>query len=169
MSASNTPAKTPQKQAGQAAKSTASSAAPSTAGSTKGDDASKALEKLEIKTKAVNANNVARVANSQLTSNDEKLHPLVSLKTGKAIEKFPGTSKDIEKLTCTFSDVRFRPSSANGSSDTHRHHSQQSGGRPHWQRGNETREAASPNRSEAKPSLSFLFDNSSPVSKAIEY
>ncbi|KAK3051034.1 hypothetical protein LTR09_007783 [Extremus antarcticus] len=105
MSASNTPAKTPQKQAGQAAKSTASSAAPSTAGSTKGDDASKALEKLEIKTKAVNANNVARVANSQLTSNDEKLHPLVSLKTGKAIEKFPGTSKDIEKLTLTLIDT----------------------------------------------------------------
>ena len=47
-----------------------------------------------------NANNIARVANSQLTSSDEKLHPLVSLKTGKPIEKFPGTSKEIEKLTC---------------------------------------------------------------------
>lgn len=47
-----------------------------------------------------NANNVARVANSQLASNSEKLHPLVSLKTGKALDKFPETSKDIEKLSC---------------------------------------------------------------------
>lgn len=62
-------------------------------------DPAKAIEKLETRTKAVNANNVARVANSQLTSNDEKLHPLVSLKTGKTLEKFPETSKDIQKLT----------------------------------------------------------------------
>lgn len=61
-------------------------------------DAVKAIEKLETRTKAVNANNVARVANSQLTSNDEKLHPLVSLKTGKTLDKFPETSKDIQKL-----------------------------------------------------------------------
>ena len=63
------------------------------------NDPAKAIEKLETKTKAVNANNVARVANSQLTSNDEKLHPLMSLKTGKTLDKFPDTSKDIQKLT----------------------------------------------------------------------
>ena len=63
------------------------------------DDPHKAIEKLETRTKAVNANNVARVANSQLTSNDEKLHALTSLKTGKVLEKFPETSKDIQKLT----------------------------------------------------------------------
>ena len=45
-----------------------------------------------------NENNVARVANSFLTSSDEKLTPLVSLKTGKPIEKFPATSKDLQKL-----------------------------------------------------------------------
>ena len=50
-----------------------------------------------------NANNVSRVANSQLTSNSEKLNPLVSLKTGKAIEKFPEISAGIEKLSCRFS------------------------------------------------------------------
>lgn len=49
-----------------------------------------------------NANNIARVANSQLTSNDEKLHPLMSLKTGKPLEKFPATSKDIDKLSRKF-------------------------------------------------------------------
>ncbi|KAK5166452.1 uncharacterized protein LTR77_007995 [Saxophila tyrrhenica] len=100
MSTTSTPAKTPLKQTGQATKS----AAPSAAGSVAGDDASKALEKLETKTKAVNANNVARVANSHLTSNEEKLQPLLSLKTGKAIEKFPGTSKDIDKLSLTMVD-----------------------------------------------------------------
>lgn len=47
-----------------------------------------------------NANNIARVANSQLTSNDEKLHPLLSLKTGKPVEKFPLTSAGIPKLSC---------------------------------------------------------------------
>jgi len=64
------------------------------------DDPAKAIEKLETRTKAVNTNNVARVANSHLTSNDAKLHPLVSLKTGKTLDKFPETSKDIAKLTC---------------------------------------------------------------------
>ena len=64
------------------------------------DDPVKAIEKLETKTKAVNANNVARVANSHLTSNDAKLHPLVSLRTGNTLDKFPQTSKDIAKLTC---------------------------------------------------------------------
>ena len=52
-----------------------------------------------------NANNIARVANSQLTSNDEKLQPMMSLKTGKPIEKFPTTSKDIEKLSLTLVDT----------------------------------------------------------------
>lgn len=66
------------------------------------DDPVKAIEKLETKTKAVNTNNVARVANSHLTSNDAKLHPLVSLRTGRTLEKFPETSKDIAKLTREF-------------------------------------------------------------------
>ena len=65
-------------------------------------DPAKAIEKLEIRTKAVNTNNIARVANSQLTSSDEKLHVLVSLKTGKPLDKFPITSKGIEKLSCEF-------------------------------------------------------------------
>ncbi|KAM0707934.1 hypothetical protein Q7P35_004583 [Cladosporium inversicolor] len=63
------------------------------------DDPVKAIEKLETRTKAINANNVARVANSHLTSNDAKLHPLVSLRTGNTLDKFPQTSKDIAKLT----------------------------------------------------------------------
>jgi len=89
---------------------TASSKASSVAASTAGteptaaavakDDPAKAIEKLEIRTKAVNTNNVARVANSHLTSSDAKLHPLVSLRTGKPLEKFPEASKDLAKLTC---------------------------------------------------------------------
>jgi hypothetical protein len=66
------------------------------------NDPAKAIEKLETRSKAVNANNVARVANSHLTTNDEKLHPLVALKTNKPLEKFPETSKDIAKLTRKF-------------------------------------------------------------------
>lgn len=102
--------------------------AAATTTSTSKDDPAEAVKKLETKTKAVfvqsstfsllplpsdcsaiadnrlrsNANNIARVANSQLVSADEKLHPLLSLKTGKAIDKFPSTSKDIAKLSCTF-------------------------------------------------------------------
>ncbi|KAK3075116.1 hypothetical protein LTR53_013736 [Teratosphaeriaceae sp. CCFEE 6253] len=112
--APSTPAKTP----AQAAKpyGTAAAAAAKKAKPAKADDAApaaeavpdetaKALEKLEVKTKAVNANNIARVANSQLTANDEKLLPLLSLKTGKPLEKFPGTSKEIEKLGLTVIDA----------------------------------------------------------------
>jgi len=66
------------------------------------DDPAKAIEKLEIRTKAVNTNNVARVANSHLISSDAKLHPLVSLRTGKPLEKFPEASKDLAKLTRKF-------------------------------------------------------------------
>lgn len=46
-----------------------------------------------------NANNVARVANSQLVSADDKLHPLLSLKNGKKLEKFPDTPKALAKLS----------------------------------------------------------------------
>ncbi|KAM0723548.1 hypothetical protein Q7P37_000535 [Cladosporium fusiforme] len=74
-------------------------AAPESATAVAKDDPAKAIEKLETRTKAVNANNVARVANSQLTSSDEKLHPLVSLKTNKTLDRFPETSKDLAKLT----------------------------------------------------------------------
>ncbi|KAK3679704.1 hypothetical protein LTR78_000080 [Recurvomyces mirabilis] len=108
-------AKTPAETAkpyGTAAKATASKAASkavttnpdSSATEVAQQDTIKAIEKLEIRTKAVsNANNIARVANSQLTANDEKLHPFMSLKTGKPIEKFPATSKEIAKLGCTYS------------------------------------------------------------------
>ncbi|KAK6440823.1 hypothetical protein LTR95_002950 [Oleoguttula sp. CCFEE 5521] len=68
------------------------------------NDPAKAIEKLETRTKAVNANNIARVANSQLTSSDEKLLPLVSLKTGKPLENFPTTSKGLEKLNLVHID-----------------------------------------------------------------
>ncbi|OBW64951.1 hypothetical protein D6C84_04383 [Aureobasidium pullulans] len=63
------------------------------------------IEKLETKTKAVNANNIARVANSQLTNADEKLHPLLSLKNGRTLEKFPDTSKALAKLSVTVVDA----------------------------------------------------------------
>ena len=83
------------------ASSVAGSAAPSESpAAIAKDDPVKAIEKLETRTKAINANNVARVANSHLTSNDAKLHPLVSLRTGNTLDKFPQTSKDIAKLTC---------------------------------------------------------------------
>ncbi|GAB7328946.1 hypothetical protein MBLNU13_g00817t1 [Cladosporium sp. NU13] len=82
------------------ASSVAGSAAPSESpAAIAKDDPVKAIEKLETRTKAINANNVARVANSHLTSNDAKLHPLVSLRTGNTLDKFPQTSKDIAKLT----------------------------------------------------------------------
>ncbi|EME43630.1 hypothetical protein DOTSEDRAFT_72858 [Dothistroma septosporum NZE10] len=71
------------------------------AAATAGGDASKAIEKLETRLKAVNANNVARVANSKVTSGDGKLLPLVSLKTGKTLDKFPETGKEVGKLTLT--------------------------------------------------------------------
>ncbi|KAF2153423.1 hypothetical protein K461DRAFT_293687 [Myriangium duriaei CBS 260.36] len=81
----------------------APSVAPSSAAAK--EDPAEAIKKLEIKTKAVNANNVARVANSQLVSADDKLHPLVSIKTGKAIDKFPSTPKDVSKLSVTVVDA----------------------------------------------------------------
>lgn len=85
------------------APSVAGSAAPTeSAAAVAKDDPAKAIEKLETRTKAVNANNVARVANSHLTSNDAKLNPLVSLKTGKPLDKFPESSAGIAKLTCEF-------------------------------------------------------------------
>ncbi|KAF1346289.1 hypothetical protein BDV97DRAFT_401629 [Delphinella strobiligena] len=64
----------------------------------------KLLDKLDIKTKAVNANNIARVANSHLTSAEEKLQPLLSLKTNRPIERFPETSKGLGRLSVTLVD-----------------------------------------------------------------
>ena len=49
-----------------------------------------------------NANNVARVANSQLVNADDKLHPLLSLKNGRTLEKFPDTPKALAKLSGKF-------------------------------------------------------------------
>jgi len=46
-----------------------------------------------------NTNNIARVENSQLTSANDKLWVLHSLKTNRPLEKFPATAKDIAKLT----------------------------------------------------------------------
>jgi hypothetical protein len=85
--------------------SVAGSADPTeSAATTAKDNPAKAIEKLETRTKAVNTNNVARVANSHLISSDAKLHPLVSLRTGKPLEKFPETSAGLGKLTCKFFD-----------------------------------------------------------------
>ncbi|KAI5241748.1 hypothetical protein E4T43_05318 [Aureobasidium subglaciale] len=70
---------------------------PAAAGSEK--DPLRLIEKLEVKTKAVNANNVARVANSHLVSADDKLHPLLSLKNGRTLEKFPESPKALAKLS----------------------------------------------------------------------
>lgn len=50
-----------------------------------------------------NANNVARTANAHLTSADESLYPLVSLKTGRAIDRFPDTPRGIAKLSGMYS------------------------------------------------------------------
>ncbi|KAI7162632.1 hypothetical protein KC349_g1921 [Hortaea werneckii] len=69
------------------------------------DDTVKAIEKLETRIKAVNANSIARVANSQMTDPEEKLHPLLSLKTGKPIEKFPPSPASISKLGLTQIDT----------------------------------------------------------------
>jgi hypothetical protein len=89
--------------AGSKAPSVAGSAAPTeSAAVVAKDDPAKAIEKLEIRTKAVNTNNVARVANSHLTTSDAKLHPLVHLKNGKTLDKFPETSAGLAKLTCKF-------------------------------------------------------------------
>ncbi|RMX83208.1 hypothetical protein D0869_05476 [Hortaea werneckii] len=52
-----------------------------------------------------NANSIARVANSQMTDPEEKLHPLLSLKTGKPIEKFPPSPASISKLGLTQIDT----------------------------------------------------------------
>lgn len=49
-----------------------------------------------------NANNVARVANSQLVSADDELHPLMSLKTNRPIERFPETPRGVGKMSSTF-------------------------------------------------------------------
>jgi len=38
------------------------------------------------------------VANSHIASSEEKLQPLMSLKTGKPIDKFPETPQDLLKL-----------------------------------------------------------------------
>lgn len=120
----STPAKTPAAQAPKttppktvpAAKKTESLAGDSAVATAK-DDTVKAIEKLEIRQKAMyvqgsidlesgtdhhssNTNNVARVANSHITDPEAKLTPLVSIKTGKPLEKFPDSSKDIQKLTC---------------------------------------------------------------------
>ncbi|KAI7546355.1 hypothetical protein KC331_g5670 [Hortaea werneckii] len=69
------------------------------------DDTVKAIEKLETRIKAVNANSITRVANSQITDPEGKLHPLLSLKTGKPIEKFPPTPASISKLGLTQIDT----------------------------------------------------------------
>ncbi|OCL13612.1 hypothetical protein AOQ84DRAFT_372017 [Glonium stellatum] len=69
------------------------------------DEVVQRLDKLEARTKAINSNNVARVANSHLTSADDKLHVLHSLKTGRPIERFPTTPKEIAKLTDTLVDA----------------------------------------------------------------
>ncbi|GAB7350987.1 hypothetical protein MBLNU459_g1484t1 [Dothideomycetes sp. NU459] len=86
-------------------KKPASSAASTTSSTTVEKDPVKLVEKLETKTKAVNANNISRVANSQLVSGDDKLHPLLSLKTGRAIERFPETPNGISKLSVTLVDA----------------------------------------------------------------
>lgn len=120
------------------------------------DDAVKAIEKLETRTKAVyvtisltlslsrkrhvsntipfsNANSIARVANSQMTDPEDKLQPLLSLKTGKPIEKFPLTPASISKLgralsrkgsVCTLVYDMLTCSS----SDANRHSTQHFGG-----------------------------------------
>ncbi|KAK4986784.1 hypothetical protein LTR50_005079 [Elasticomyces elasticus] len=80
-------------------------ASPKAASTGEKDDTAAQLKKLDIKTKAINTNNISRVSNAQLTSADAKLSPLVSLKTGRPIERFPETSQGIAKLTDTTVDA----------------------------------------------------------------
>ncbi|TKA79906.1 hypothetical protein B0A49_01108 [Cryomyces minteri] len=94
--------------ASKAPSTTAATKAPSTAAaSTAGgaiDEQAKRLEKLEARSKAVNTNNIARVANSQLTSADEKLTVLHALKTDRPLERFPETPAKIARMTDTMVD-----------------------------------------------------------------
>ncbi|KAF2718952.1 hypothetical protein K431DRAFT_229629, partial [Polychaeton citri CBS 116435] len=49
-----------------------------------------------------NSNNISRVANSHLAGVEAataQLQPLVSLKVGRVIDKFPATGKDILRLS----------------------------------------------------------------------
>lgn len=45
------------------------------------------------------------MANSHLNGPEEKLYPLLSLKTGKTVEKFPATPSALSKLGCTYCDL----------------------------------------------------------------
>ncbi|CAK4034074.1 Hypothetical predicted protein [Lecanosticta acicola] len=95
-----TPKAVPRKPAAvPAAKKSAESLTGDSAAATAIEDTVKAIEKLEAKLTAINTNSVARVANSHITSADEALTPMVSLKTSKPLDKFPDTPKDIAKLT----------------------------------------------------------------------
>ncbi|KAI7201992.1 hypothetical protein KC316_g5518 [Hortaea werneckii] len=71
------------------------------------DDTVKAIEKLEARIKAVYvmASCLGKASNSQMTDPEEKLHPLLSLKTGKPIEKFPPSPASISKLGLTQIDT----------------------------------------------------------------
>ncbi|KAF2090712.1 hypothetical protein K490DRAFT_53676 [Saccharata proteae CBS 121410] len=69
------------------------------------DNTSAKINQIETRQKAINHNNVARVANSHLTSAADDLHVLHSLKTAKPIDRFPGTAKDIVKLSDTLVDA----------------------------------------------------------------
>ncbi|GAB7360549.1 hypothetical protein MBLNU230_g0434t1 [Neophaeotheca triangularis] len=93
--------------ANAAAKNSAAAAptADTSATATAQDDVVRAVEKLETRSKALNSNNVARVANSWLNSHDDKLHTMYSLKTGKPLDKFPPTSRDIAKLNLPAVDL----------------------------------------------------------------
>ncbi|EMC94160.1 hypothetical protein BAUCODRAFT_36634 [Baudoinia panamericana UAMH 10762] len=95
------------KKAGTPAKKQAETTAPTpdNAAANAQEATMKALEKLEVKTKAININNVSRVANSHVNSDEDKLQPLRSLKTGQPLDKFPATSKEIKKLGLTTVDA----------------------------------------------------------------
>ncbi|KAL1303008.1 hypothetical protein AAFC00_003324 [Neodothiora populina] len=81
-----------------------SSAAAAAAQSSSDQDLHKVIDKLEAKIKAVNANSLSRTQNARLTSADDKLHPLLSLKTGRAIDRFPETPRGVGKLSVTLVD-----------------------------------------------------------------
>ncbi|EON63016.1 hypothetical protein W97_02242 [Coniosporium apollinis CBS 100218] len=89
-----TPSTTPSKTTNTTPKVPASSAA-----SPGKEEIKDRLNRQENRTKAVNTNNIARVTNSQLTSADEKLQPLYSLKTNRPLDNFPPTAKNISRLS----------------------------------------------------------------------
>ncbi|OCK82180.1 hypothetical protein K432DRAFT_403132 [Lepidopterella palustris CBS 459.81] len=78
------------------------------------DELAQRLEKLETRINAINVNNIARVASCRLRSAFDQLHVLHSLKTGRPIENYPTSPKEIAKLSDTLVDAMLLALEAEG-------------------------------------------------------